>query len=315
MDLSPNDVRQFGLTFVHLSVRDQQEYGLSLCDDLFRAIYGSPPECISDLWEDLCTTNVPTARISAAENNLKGFKMFMMANYFLWTYPRNVRLLQVHFAPVGAKQTSGKPFWIWVEKIAAFLPSKIEWLPQLDDPNCAVFCTSVDGVDCITNERRDHPLFPVNPQRCSHKFKHGALRYEVGVAVYEDRIVWVNGPFKAGAKNDITILRDGQADGSGSLLDKLQPGKMVVADRGYRTGQANEISKVAFKRDEDPQPLRRFKARVMCRHETVNARLKQFKCLSERFRQDDDKHGLCFKAVAVIVQYHLTCGATFLYDV
>lgn len=314
MDLAPNEMRRMGLIFMKISVQDQQDLGMKMCDDFFRSVYGCPAEVLSDMWEDLRMTNIPNAKLSPKEDSPFGLKMFFIAHYYLWNYPRSSRLLQVHFAPIGEHHTRGKPFWKWVAKIAALLPSKIKWMPELDDPNGAIFIVSVDGVDCKTNERRDHPVFNVNNKRCSHKFRHAALRYEIAVAIHDEKIVWVNGPFIAG-KTDITILREGQKDGSGSLLDRITVGKMLVADRGYQTSKPNEIGKMAFKRNEDPSSLQKFKGRVTCRQETINSRLKQYKTMSETFRQSDDVHEIAFKAVCVIIQYQLDAGAAFLYDV
>eukprot|EP00977_Amphora_coffeiformis_P013255 scaffold3419_cov142-Amphora_coffeaeformis.AAC.3 len=223
-NLSANDVRRLGLIAAKISVIEQNENGVPQSDKMFRALYGSPPECLADQWEDLCLTNT-AARLTDRDKTPHGFKMFCMAHYVLWTYPRNSTLLQVHFSPIGEKWTRGAPLW--------------------------------------------------------HK------------------IVWVNGPFIAG-KTDLTIFRDGQSDGTGSLLDRLQNGKMVIADRGYQTSRADEVNKVAFKRNEDPAALKKFKARALCRHETVNGRIKEYKCLSETFRHTDAQHGLAFKAVCSI---------------
>ena len=314
MNLSPNDMRRMGLGFANIPPHHQHSKGPNKCDDLFRSLYGSPAETLSDMWEDLCSTDIPTARIPDHEQTPKGLKMFLIAQYFLWTYPRNAKLIEAHFSPIAEIDTRGKPLWKWIKRMAALLPSKIKWLPELDDPAHEMFIVSVDGVDCRTNERRDHPLYPINTKRCSHKYKHAALRYEIGVAIFHDKIVWVNGPFIAG-KTDLTILREGQADGSGSLLDKVQDGKKLVLDRGYGTSKPNEVGKMAFKRNEDPPELAQFKARSLCRTETVNGRVKQFKFASETFRHTDEQHGDAFKATCVIIQYHLDSGITFLYEV
>lgn len=314
MELAPNEMRRMGLIFMKIDAQQQQDLGMKICDEMFRSLYGCPAEVMSDMWEDLRTTNIANAQLSPKEDSIFGLKMFCMAHYYLWNYPRSSKVLQVQFYPIGEHYTRGKPFWKWVGRIAALLPTKIKWMPELDDPNGEIFIVSVDGVDCRTDERRDHAVFNINNKRCSHKFKHAALRYEVAVAIYDEKIVWVNGPFIAG-KTDLQILRAGQKDGSGTLLDRIPAGKMLVADRGYQTSQPTEIGKMAFKRNEDPSNLQKYKGRVMCRQETVNSRIKQYKVLSETFRQCDEVHEICFKAICVIIQYQLDCGAAFLYDV
>ena len=314
MNLSPNDFCRMGLQFAKMTLPEQETKGVAKCYDLFRALYGSPPEVLSDLWEDLCITNIAAARVPVHEQNPKGLKMYLIANYFLWTYPRSAKLIEAHFAPIAEIDTRGRPLWKWIDRIAAILPDKIQWLPALDDPNEPAFIVSVDGVHCRTDERRDHPLFPMNRARYSQKYKHAGLTYEIGVAVYEQKIVWVNGPYQAGT-NDLSMLRQGKPDGSGSILDKVQPGKMLVLDRGYQTSRPTEQPKMAFKSNDDPPELCEVKARTMCRHETVNGRIKQFKFASETFRHSDPQHGIGFMATCVLVQCQLDCGAAFLYDV
>ena len=48
--------------------------------------------------------------------------------------------------------------------------------------------------------------------------------------------------------------------------------------------------------------------RVQGRHETVNARLKNFRILAELYRHDETQHGYVFHAVAVIVQLAVKNG-------
>ena len=307
MILSPNDVLRLGLMVGRMTPEEQQSKGNHACVELFKGVYGSTPEVMQQIWEDLCTTQIPTAQIPDNEKNHKGFKMFMIANYQLWVYPRNARVIEMQFGPIPEKNTRGDPLWKWVRRLEALLPSKIKWLDSLNDPNGAVFIISVDGTDCKTFERRDHPTLPYNPRMYSQKFNHGGYKYEIGVAVYENKIVWVSNASDAG-RNDITIFRE---DG---LLNRIPNGKMAVGDRGYETSIAAEMDRIAFKRNEDPIELKKFKARVMCRHETVNARIKNFHCTSGTFRQGKDSHQSAFKAVCVIVQYQIDNGA-YLFDV
>ncbi len=47
-----------------------------------------------------------------------------------------------------------------------------------------------------------HPTMSKNPAFYSHKFGSAGLNYELGISVFENKLVWMNGPFKAG-KPDI----------------------------------------------------------------------------------------------------------------
>lgn len=85
----------------------------------------------------------------------------------------------------------------------------------------------------------------------SKKFNRAGLAYELGVAIFHNQIVWINGPFPA-RQNDLKIFRK-----ENGLMSKIPDGMMAV---------------------------RKFKRRVLARHETVNSRLKAFKILNENFR-------------------------------
>ena len=62
----------------------------------------------------------------------------------------------------------------------------------------------------------------------SHKFKGPGLRYEVALSIQTGDIVWINGPFPAGAWPDINIFRHG-------LKWMLkEAGERCEADKGYR---------------------------------------------------------------------------------
>jgi hypothetical protein len=103
----------------------------------------------------------------------------------------------------------------------------------------------------------------------------------------------MKGP-KPASTHDITIYRE-------ELKNKIPAGKRAIGDKGYR-GEPNTISTPSSR---DPEELRRFKSRARARHESFNGRIKNFKCLAERFRHGKHKHQICFEAVCVIVQYQL----------
>ena len=144
-------------------------------------------------------------------------------------------------------------------------------------------------------------------QRMSHKFHHAALKYEIGVAIYENKIVWVNGPFPGG-RHDLTIFRE---DG---LKDRMPNGKIAIVDRGYNTSKPDEVNTLARPQIGDDPEMHRFMSWVRCRTETVMGRLKNFACLSGTFRHGEEKHEWSFKACAVLVQYQIDHGA-YLYEV
>ena len=143
-----------------------------------------------------------------------------------------------------------------------------------------------------------------NPKYYSHKFKQAGLNYEIAISIFESKLVWVNGPFKA-SEHDIAVFRK-----HGGLKDKIPAGKMGIGDKGYR----GERGILSTPNSHDPVELRKFKSRAWSRHETFNGRLKNFKCLDHRFRHGIHKHQIVFEAVCVIVQYQMENGSP-LFDV
>ena len=78
-----------------------------------------------------------------------------------------------------------------------------------------------------------HPFFSKNPAYYSEKFNAAGLTYELGVAIFESRLVWLRGP-KPASNHDITVFQQ-------ELIDKIPDGKHVVSDKGY-WGEPNTIS-------------------------------------------------------------------------
>ena len=187
-----------------------------------------------------------------------------------------------------------------------------------------IFLYSVDGVHCRTNEAI-HPTLAKNTKLFSHKFNQAGVGYELAVSLRENAFVWMNGPFVA-SKHDVTIFREN------GLKEQTPINKKGIADKGYQ----GEKDILCTPNSQDTAELRKFKVsaamsrrlpfavpeihivspilyhhqtRARARHETFNARIKNFACLDARFRHGMSKHKICFEAVCVIVQYQLENGA------
>ena len=52
----------------------------------------------------------------------------------------------------------------------------------------------------------------------SFKYNHPGLSYEIGLSIFSDQIVWVNGPFRAGMSD----LKKFQRGGTFSIIDSGQ---------------------------------------------------------------------------------------------
>ena len=88
---------------------------------------------------------------------------------------------------------------------------------------------------------------------------------------------------------------------AGGLKEKIPAGKKMIADKGY-IGHDPEL---CTPNDQDYPLVKGFKRRVRARQECYNARIKEFRILSDRFRHDLSKHKMVFEAVCVIVQYDI----------
>lgn len=144
---------------------------------------------------------------------------------------------------------------------------------------------SVDGTDMPIQEPT-----PFNAKWYSHKLNGPAVRYEVGVSCASGDIIWLNGPFPAGANPDNKIFRE-------TLKGELLPNEMVICDNGYTDSQA--LTK------EDAADHEQYHSEIRARHETVNMRMKRFRVLTSKYRHQLKKHGICVNAVAQLAQLNI----------
>lgn len=163
-----------------------------------------------------------------------------------------------------------------------------------------MFLLTVDGVHCQIHEPM-HPTKSKDSSYYSHKFKRSALNYELGISVYDNALVWLNGPTKA-SEHDITLFRS-----QNGLKTMIPEGKRVIADRGYNSKR--ETAVLSTPNSSDPAEVRKFKSRARARHESFNAKIKNFRVLAECFRHNINYHSTVFEAICVICQYQLENGS------
>lgn len=114
-------------------------------------------------------------------------------------------------------------------------------------------------------------------------------------------------PYAPGDWNDLAIFRVGLKH----ILDK---GERVEADDGY-VGEAPKFVKCpkGFTRPLEEQAMRK---RVDGRHETINNKIKHWKCLVNPFKSTANQianHSSLFRACAVATQVGLELGIGELY--
>lgn len=303
MRLSANDVLLRGLSALGVKNDKLKRYKKPV--EYFKTQFGSYPVVLAQQWDDLIETDIPEAKLTVSERTGKGFTSFLIAHYFLWTYPKNYNLIHTAFG-VGKNKVTGESLWKWVGKIQALKPLKIVWRDHLDDPNTEVFIITVDGTDCAIWEQK-HPIFYKDTRYFTKKKNCAGLTYEIGVAIFRDEICWLFGPNPSGRGDNVGFVEDG-------LRDKIADGKKAVADKGYNTRDEVAKSKLALPNSRSHPAVDKFKSRARCRHESVNGRIKSFGSMAQMWRHGIDKHQMAFEAVVVTIQYQLENGA-FLFEV
>lgn len=122
------------------------------------------------------------------------------------------------------------------------------------------------------------------------------MSYELAIDIFENKLVWIKGPFKAGT-NDISIFRK-------LLIHMIPKGKKLIGDSGYR----GEPEIIATASTYNSASLKNFKKRARARHEDFNGQIKKFAILSTTFRHNLKLHKTVFTAVSVLVQYDVENG-------
>jgi hypothetical protein len=92
------------------------------------------------------------------------------------------------------------------------------------------------------------------------------------------------------------------------MMSFLEPFERVEADDGYSGEDPGKIKSAGSALHNPTEHRKLERQRVRSRHETVNKRFKQFKCIQSRFRHNVKHHGDCFYAVAVLTQLMIENG-------
>ena len=239
-------------------------------------------------------TKIDDAKI---DNDHLNPKMFLMALHTLKKYPTD----DERMGPWDVSRDEGRDqTWYFLERIQALKAQVIVWP---DDWGEDIWIITVDGTHCWIKEP-SHPDWSQDREYYSHKFNKAGINYELGIAISTSRLVWMNGPFKAG-KSDNKIFRD---FGLKDLLESI--GKKAIGDKGYN-GHRNVCSTFNA---HDSRNVKKFKSRALKRHENFNNMTKRFECLRGRFRHGVDRFATMFEAICVICQLQMEDDMP-LYDV
>ena len=256
----------------------------------FRAHFGCSPVVLAQLYEDLQITPIAKARITREQIDVRDF---LGTINFLKRYPTEIEREAI--MDMSAK-TIRKRTWMYLRAIRELKHAKIT-MPEFHKDE--VWIMSVDGTHCLINEPI-HPELSMDTKYYSHKKQRAGFVYELGMSLFESRLIWMNGPFKSGQNDNLIFAQHGLK----ATLNAM--GKKALGDKIYN-GHPDECATFnAFDSDE----VKQFKSRVQMRHESFNGLLKQYDCIDQRFRHgvEDEKFACCFESVAVICQYRLENG-------
>ena len=278
-----------GLRSVRCKRRRIRRAGKKRNVERFEGHFGCKPAILCQVFEDLQRTAVAEDRVPPDSARLEKFLMAMHAPKRCPTEVEREPMFDID------PQTGRDWAWHFLEKIQALKVERIRW-PE-DRFGTDVWVISVDGVHMWINEP-GHPEWSQDSKHFSHKHGEAGAMHELGIALSVNRLVWMNGPHPAGHSDNNVFKKKGLK----SLL--RQEGKMAIGDGGY-PGHPKEMS---VPNAYDSKGVKRFKSRALKRHETFNNLIKNFDCLSGRFRHDLEKFKTCFEAVCVLCQYKLAFG-------
>ena len=265
----------------------------------FKVHFGSSPKVCAELFEVLQVTSIVEAKLTNPSVN--EFIKYMMTHFFLKTYPTEEELnsrFGVH------EQTARKWVRFFVDKIACLKAERVIWPNNWN----TTFIISVDCVNFGTNETRQPDLHK-NKKLFDRKGGKARLTYEIALHLWENRVVWVNGPFPPndGGDRDIFLNK--------GLCDNIPAGCKAIADKIYKG-----CPKIALHNSLDCDEVQKFKGRARARQESINARLKNFAILRNCFRHkyadqkhaafiSESKHQAFLYAVLVICTFQMEHGS------
>ena len=302
--MGPRQVLRQGLMFLDIGV-EKRKWTHDKKLTKFKKNYGSHPLALAAQWYDLVhRLDDEELKMTTKEVN-RGFKMFLVAHFFLFNYTRNADQLGDRFS-MCAEYCSGKHLWIWIERIAALAKHVIYWPNDLNDPDSEKLALSIDGVDKKTWERPHATEFlPFDRRNYTQKHAHGGLKYQITLCAQRQQCVHIFGPVRGGM-GDKEMLERSQ------VLERLGNGKLAVCDRGYIKDAFK--TKVAWPNPHDSKLANNLKSRIRLRHETFNGKMSVYATMNQTWRHTDKQHGLAFRAIAVTIQYELDNGVSYLFD-
>jgi hypothetical protein len=201
------------------------------------------------MWYDLTVTDIVEAQVSRKEQCETGVRMFLVAHFFLWVYPKNSSLLASRFR-ICKCYSREEPLWKWSWPIAALKMKKIVWDHLLNNLNAELLVVTIDGTDFPMWEKK-HPILPRDNGKCSKRFNLGAVKNEIAISTSPPRLCRSAAPFEEG-NIKMTMLCQG------GLLDKIADGKLGAIDWGYKSSRPEVEGKLSISNAHDSKELNYF---------------------------------------------------------
>ena len=259
--------------------------------------FGASPSMCSILW-----VRLEDEREHEMPNNPQP-KHLLWALMLLRTYADEPDMAKDAGGEDGGRvdpKTFRKWSWHFVRGLSFLEPLVIRWENRFNNDIYNDSTVSVDGTDTRVPSYR-----PFWKGWFSHKFNGPGTRWEIGLSIRSRDIVWVHGPFPCGRWPDLKIFRH-------AMKSFLHDNEKAEADDGYVGEPTKILTPEVNSRTAADVELRQC---VRNRHETINRRLKEWKCIKECLKHSLDKHSAMFRAVAVIVQLSVENGELTLFDV
>ena len=286
--IHPSDVLFQGHLFAKVDAQMQGRRCEASNVEQFKSLFGKHPKHLARAWRDLQMHGL----LNVADLGLElSFKGFMLGNNYL----RNYLSLNVQCAlfPGVHKHLAAELRWAFIHMMAGLkeyklhMPTQAEW----DAVKCQL---SVDGTHAKTNEPRDNDMRR-NPKNFSYKNNFAGLNYQIAVNIFKNQIAYAN-TADPGSVHHMTAMRN-------EFIALLPEGARVIADSGY-TGKSDlEKSIFAVRNTFDTAAVKNFKKSARARQESVNKRLKEYKCMKECWTDGVERHKVAFTACLVLVQY------------
>lgn len=162
-----------------------------------------------------------------------------------------------------------------------------------------IFDGSLDGIHYAIQEPR-----PFSKAWSSHK-RGGkpALSYEIGLSIHRKKIKWLNGPFPAGTSDATIFKKHGLMAAIREKQQQTGRNLVFIADDGYF--EIALLDCLSLRNEFDPREVAYFKDRSLSRHESLNGKTKNYRCLRDAFRHSHELHCHCVESICVTLQLEM----------